>query len=102
VHIFSSWNAFNVPCYTSHFQTIPSVIPYIWKKVKTEKLLLQIWNITSHAEHDSYTRIEKQESSSISKEINGVVPASGDAGIINAKPSDVMEPCCPTASHILI
>jgi uncharacterized membrane protein YebE (DUF533 family) len=69
-------------------------------KERTEGLLLQIWNITSHAEHDSY--IEKQERSSISKKINGVGSTSGDAGIINAEPSKVIEPCCTAAGHILI
>jgi hypothetical protein len=69
-------------------------------KVRTEELLLRIWSNTSHAEHDSY--IEKQERSSISKEINGVGFTSGDARIINAEPSEVIEPCCTAAGHILI
>jgi hypothetical protein len=59
-----------------------------------------MWHITSHAEHDSY--IEKQERSSISKEINGVGSTSGDAGIINDDPSKVIEPCCTAAGHTLI
>lgn len=69
-------------------------------KGKDRRIQLQIWNITSHAEHDSY--IEKQERSSISKGINGVGSTSGDAGIINAEPSKVIEPCCTAAGHILI
>jgi hypothetical protein len=68
--------------------------------VRTKELLLQICNITSHAEHDSY--IGKQERSSISKEINGVGSTFGDAGIVNAEPSKVIEPCCTAAGHILI
>jgi len=50
----------------------------------------------------SMTYIEKQERSSISKEINGVGSTSGNAGIMNAEPSKVIEPSCTAAGQILI